>query len=125
MKAIEQALADIQNLHSLDRGLVDIFIKRIEIDKTGNIKIIIHSDYISRYKLSEKGLTNEVSVPFVVNNDIEYKCDSNMMLDVLKHMTDNKEVYPLFSFTMVISGFNKENRWNNHKKVDVLVCLKA
>lgn len=105
MEAIENVLAELQNLQALDRDVIESFIKLIEIDKDGKISILLYGTGIKSFEITswnERQVYKEPASSFT-NRDIKYSFNRDMYIDFLTKNDNMSDGYiPVFTYIMPI-----------------------
>lgn len=107
MKEIEGVLAELQNLQALDRDIIESFIKRIEIDKAGEIDILLYGTGIKCFEVTswnERQANNKPVFSFI-HEGIEYSFNQDIYMDLLSDSINLDVRYvPLFSYVISVSN---------------------
>lgn len=105
MKEIEGVLAELQNLQTLDKDIIESFIKRIEIDKDGKISILLYGTGIKSFEITSwnERQAGKKSASSFIHGGVEYSFNQEIYVDLL---SDSKNVYikyvPLFSYVILL-----------------------
>ena len=104
MKEIESVLAELQNLKALDRDIIESFIKRIEIDKAGEIDILLYGTGIKCFEVTSwnERQANNKPVSSIISKGVEYSFAQETYLDfITDNCCDDIGRMPLFSYVIL------------------------
>ena len=109
MKEIEAVVVELQNLQELDRGIVDSFIKRIEVAKEGTINVLLYGTGIKSFNVTSwnKRQANKKPVSSFVCKDIEYSFNQELYMGLVES-EKNKDVRYISLFSYIFYMRNNE-----------------
>lgn len=112
IKKIKSRIGQMKKIQELDRETVLRFIKRIEIDKTGKIEVLLNTDALYKSQISawkDRKQSSEKKAAFLVpSNKVNYEyniCWYRLMID---RMIDGETIF-LFKYQYVFKG---NRRWS-------------